>query len=62
VEIMHLAGAEDVARAASTMSGAAREMQSAANNISFAFEQHQRFMDDWLGRLETVLMSVAATP
>lgn len=50
-----LVGAEDVARAASRMQSAADQMSSAASTISSALEQHQRFMDDWLQRLDGTL-------
>lgn len=45
-----LLGAEDVSRASGGMQTAAASMQSAADSIQWAFEQHQRFMDDWLVR------------
>jgi hypothetical protein len=37
------------------MSSAARDMQSAANSLQYAFESHQRFLDDWLQRLEIIM-------
>lgn len=49
-----LLGAEQVQSAASTMARAAEDMNRAASTISAAFEQHQRFMDDWLQRLEDI--------
>ena len=52
---IYLQGSDDVRSAASIMSSAASEMQRAAANISGALEQHQRFMDDWLYRLEAAL-------
>ncbi|TYO65446.1 hypothetical protein FXV83_16050 [Bradyrhizobium hipponense] len=52
---VHLIGADDVRSAASTMSAAADQMQQAASNISFAFESHQRFLDDWLSRLQATI-------
>lgn len=54
-EYMHLVGAEDVSRAAHTMRDAAQQMSSAASGIGWSLEQHQRFMDDWLIRLNDVL-------
>lgn len=42
---IRLIGAEDVQRASHAMRLAAEGIQSAANSISFAFEQHQRWMD-----------------
>ena len=50
-----LLGAEDVRAAGRLMSSAAESMRSAADTISYALSQHQRFMDDWLSRLEAVL-------
>jgi hypothetical protein len=54
-EYMHLVGAEDVSRAASTMRSAAETMSSAASSIDFANQQQRQFMDDWLQRFEQVL-------
>jgi hypothetical protein len=47
-----LMGAEDVSRAASRMQSAADSMNNAASYFQSIFEQHQRFMDDWLTRFE----------
>lgn len=55
MERIHLQGSEEVSRAASRMSEAASEMQQAARNMEGVFEQHHRFMDDWLLRLECLL-------
>lgn len=52
---MTLVGAETVQRAASQMSSAAGEMQTAARSIEYALENHQRFMNDWLDRYQQVL-------
>jgi len=54
-EYVHLIGAEDVRSAASTMSSAAHEMQRAASSIEHSLECHQRFLDDWLIRLDGML-------
>lgn len=54
-EYMHLVGAEDVSRAASTMSSAASEISGAARSIDWSMEQQRRFMDDWLQRFEEVV-------
>ena len=43
-----LLGAEDVARAASSMRESAHAMQMAADTIQFALENHQRVMWEWL--------------
>jgi hypothetical protein len=50
-----LLGAEDVAQAARTMRAAADEMQRAAIAISEAMQAQQRFLDDWLTRLDGTL-------
>lgn len=50
-----LLGAEDVSQAARNMRGAADDMLRAANQISESLLAHQRFMDDWLVRLDGVL-------
>jgi hypothetical protein len=52
---IHLIGAEQVERAAHTMSSAANEMQRAVANMEGALERNQRFLDDWLQRLEAVM-------
>lgn len=54
-EYVHLVGTEDVRTAANTMRSAADGMNHAASNIEYALEKHQRFLDDWLLRLEAVL-------
>lgn len=54
-EYVHLVGAEDVRSAGSTMSSAASEMSQAASSIAHSLECHQRFLDDWLSRLDGVL-------
>lgn len=50
-----LMGAEEVSRAGYSMRDAASTMQSAASSISHSLEMHQRFMDDWLYRLDGTL-------
>jgi hypothetical protein len=52
---VYLAGSEDVARAGHNIADAAREITRAVENISAAFAQHQRFMDDWLEQLRVAL-------
>jgi hypothetical protein len=52
---VHLIGADDVRSAGHTMSSAADRMQQAASSIAYAFESHQRFLDDWLLRLQATL-------
>ncbi|WP_375249508.1 hypothetical protein [Sphingomonas sp.] len=50
-----LVGAEEVSRAASQMQSAASAMSGAASYFESVFAQHQRFMDDWLTRLDGTL-------
>ena len=54
-EYMHLVGAESVQSAGNNMLRAAERMNNVAMSIDGSIERHQRFMDDWLQRLETVL-------
>lgn len=54
-ENVYLIGAEDVRSAASTMKSSADEMSRAASSIAHSLECHQRFMDDWLIRLDELL-------
>jgi hypothetical protein len=58
-EYMTLLGAEQVASAASTMRGAAADMQRAAASIDASLEQHRRFLDDWLQRFSDVVDKMA---
>jgi hypothetical protein len=53
MDSIHLIGAEDVRRAANTMTSAANEMAAAVRNMEGALERHQRFLDDWLMRYQT---------
>lgn len=55
VESIYLIGSEQVQNAANTMRSATEGMQSAASSMSYALEQHQRFLDNWLSRLESVM-------
>ena len=54
-EFMQLLGAESVLHAAQRMAEAAREMSGAAGRIEYALQQHQRFLDEWLSRLEEIV-------
>ena len=60
MEYITLMGAEEVRRAGSTMSSAAQQMQNAANSLSESLIAHQRFLDDWLYRLEEILKKKGA--
>lgn len=55
VDYMTLMGAEDVARAGSTIQSAAETMKQAAYNVDEALQQQRVFMDDWLERFERAL-------
>ena len=61
LDFIHLAGADDVARAGSAMRQAAEEMQRAASNLAAALAMHERWMDDWLSRFQSV-METACPP
>jgi len=50
-----LLGSEQVQTAASQMTRAAEQMSSAASSIESSLVAHQRFLDDWLYRLEDVM-------
>lgn len=54
-EYIHLIGAEEVRRAGSSMRSAASDMIRAASTIDESLHRHQRFLDDWLMRLEAIL-------
>jgi len=54
-EYIHLIGAEQVQSAANAMRSAADDMQRAANQISESMLAQQRFLDDWLSRLDGTL-------
>lgn len=53
VDNIYLVGSEDVRNAGQAMSSAAAEILRAANLISQALYDHQRFLDDWLERFKT---------
>jgi hypothetical protein len=55
MEHMNLIGSDDVYRGGSMIQSAASEMLRAASNFDEALFRHQRFMDDWLYRLEQLL-------
>lgn len=54
MEQIYLNGSQDVVRAANTISSAADVMNSAANNIANSLYEHQKFLEDWLQRLEAL--------
>jgi len=55
MENVYLIGSEDVSRAAQSMRSAADEMNRAAASIDGSLDRFQRFMDDWLQRLESAM-------
>lgn len=59
-EFVYLVGAEEVTRAGHAMEQAAREMNGAATCIADALARHERFLDEWLDHMESVLK--AGTP
>ncbi len=48
MEFVSLMGSESVEKAGYTIRDAAENMNRAASNFQAVFEQHQRFMADWL--------------
>ena len=56
-----LLGSEDVRRAGYEIRSAAESMGSAASSISHSLEMHQRFLDDWLLRLQNTLEAARPT-
>jgi hypothetical protein len=58
MDFVSLLGSEDVARAGYAMRDAADSINRAASNFQATLEQHQRFMEDWLQRLEQILREV----
>lgn len=61
MDSIYLQGSEDVRAAGFVMREAAQEMKNAASSIEFSLQQHQRFMDDWLQRLEQVFTEHGGT-
>lgn len=47
-DYMTLLGAQHVESAASQIRSAADVMKNAASEMQYAFQQHQRFLEDWL--------------
>lgn len=50
-----LIGADDVQRAATSLRGAATEMQAAAGTIDHALREHRVWMDTWLQEFRALL-------
>jgi hypothetical protein len=51
---VYLQGSESVSHAGSQMANAASEITQAVNNMSARLDQFERFMQEWLERLEQV--------
>lgn len=51
-EYIHLIGADDVRKAASSIQSAASDMMWAASSIEESLFRHRLFLEEWLGRLE----------
>ena len=54
-EFIHLIGSEQVSTAGHNMMRAAEVMSNVSSNMQLVFEEHQRFLDDWLRRYEEVV-------
>ena len=52
---IYLNGSEDIRNAGHSISSAASEIAHAANIISEALYNHQRYLDDWLDRFKAAL-------
>ncbi len=59
-EYITLLGAEDISRASSRMVFATEEFGRHIGNMELALHRHEQFMDDWLLRLEHVLVDNTA--
>ena len=57
-----LMGSEDVSRAGHRMQSAAEQMSRAASTIDDALFRHQRFLDEWIQRLEAVMQAKESSP
>lgn len=55
MDTIYLDGAEAVRAAASRMTAAAETMERAASSMQAAFDSHERFLNDYLDRLQAVL-------
>lgn len=56
-EYVYLQGSEDVSRAGRSMASAAEDMRRAAETISEALRENQRHMDEWLNGFRDALES-----
>ncbi len=55
METVYLQGTEAVSRAGHQFAAAAEQMSRTADSYAYTMEQHRRFMDEWLSRLEAML-------
>ena len=55
METIHLMGAEDVRSAGASISRSAETMRQTISYMDEILSRQQRFMDDWLLRLEQIL-------
>lgn len=55
METIYLSGAEDVRAGGYAIQDAARQFANVSSNIQCVLEAHQRFLDDWLQRVEQML-------
>lgn len=55
MDYVYLQGSEDVSRAGHNMQSAAEQMSRAASTMSDALDQHRRWMDEWLERLQRIM-------
>ena len=56
MENIYLVGSEDVYRASNNMREAADTLNRAVGNLDDVFFRQQRFMEDWLAKLEQILV------
>jgi hypothetical protein len=56
-EYIHLVGAESVQSAGNTMKHAAEDMNRAASSFADSVFELKRSMDDWLTRLEDIVVN-----
>lgn len=62
MDSIYLQGSDDVRAAAHMMRGAAEDMNRAASSISNALEHQRGFMNDWLDRFEQIMQAAGPKP
>jgi hypothetical protein len=55
MDSVYLQGSEDVRSAGHSIQNSAVEMKHAASSISFALEQHERFLSQWLAEFKDIM-------